>query len=371
MDAVNPETFASGDQPAVTPKPRVSKSVALWGILGALSIIYLGLLFVRPEILSTYLPTVAPVGAPESNEGQRANALAATQDLRDKVYALETEVEALRGDIASKTDAISLKAVGLDDRITALEAAKIAAAPGTPVGKAAAKAATAAASAAPLALSQPAPAAQPAEVAVAIAPATAAATAPLLTETPAAAPASKKKAAAAAAKVTAPASPAAPGAPAINAAASIAPSFEAGGLPGVKLLNSIPPVPAAPVQAPAAAPAAATAVQNPAAAIAPPLVTGSVDGAPAARVAKPVGVYIGSGPSLDAVRSSWSLLSSRHADSLAGLQPRYTSSMDAEGMNYGLVAGPLKTTADAQKVCKDLAAKAVSCRIGEFGGEAL
>jgi hypothetical protein len=333
MDTTNHDALASSDTPMGLPARRFSPMVALWGVLGALSVLYLGLLIARPEVLSSYLPTVAPVGAPESNEGQRAMAMAATQDLRDKVAALETEVEALRGDIASKTDSLSLKSVALDERLSGLEASKIAAAPGIPLTKAAAKAAAAIAAAPPI----PAPIAVP------------------------------KVAAAPVVKTLAPPAPVAVAKPAavqpLNAATSIAPPFQVDSLPGVKLLNSVPP-PAAAVAAP----------QNPAAAIAPPLVTGSLNGAPVdpvAKVAKPVGVYIGSGPTLDSVRSSWSLLSTRNADSLAGLQPRYTSSMDAEGMSYGLVAGPLKSTVEAQKVCKDLAAKAINCRIGEYGGEAL
>ena len=85
----------------------------------------------------------------------------------------------------------------------------------------------------------------------------------------------------------------------------------------------------------------------------------------------PVGIYIGSGPSVDSLRLSWSLLSDRNAESLKALEPRYTTGIDANGLNYGLVAGPLRSVADAQKLCKDLAAKAVTCRVGDFTGEAL
>ena len=329
MEATMPEALANHEPPAVQPARRFSPLVAMWGVLGAISLIYLGLLIARPEVLSTYLPAVAPVGAPESNEGQRANAIAATQDLRDKVNELEIQVEALRNDIASKTDTLSLKTVALDDRLTAVETSRIAAAPATKVvsGKT-------------------------------VAIGDAAATPPVSLLAPQAKPAAPVKKAAAAPV----AKPAATAETAANPAAALAPPFPSNDqIPGVKLLNSIPP------------PAAAK--ENPAAALAPPLVTGSVEQpnlpAQVAKIAKPVGIYIGSGPSLESVRSSWSTLSSTNPGTLGGLQPRYTSSMDAEGMNYGLIAGPLKSTAEAQKVCKDLAAKAVNCRIGEYGGEAL
>ena len=125
--------------------------------------------------------------------------------------------------------------------------------------------------------------------------------------------------------------------------------------------------------APAAAPA------NAAEALAPKLETGSVQNlgagglpaAPVAKAAKPVGIYIGSGPSVDSLRLSWSLLSDRNPESLRNLEPRYTTGIDSNGLNFGLVAGPVQSAADAQKLCKDLAAKAVTCRVGEFTGEAL
>ena len=200
--------------------------------------------------------------------------------------------------------------------------------------------------------------------------------------------AAKKAAAAAAKAVVAPAVPAAlapaaaavPAVPAAalpvakaapNAAAAIAPPIATAdpvAANGVKLINL--PLSASSVASKAApapvAPAAPPA--NAAEALAPKLETGTLQNLGAV---KPVGIYIGSGPSVDSVRQSWSLLADRNATTLGGLEPRYTTGIDANGLNYGLVAGPVKSVADAQKICRDLAAKAVTCRVGDFTGEAL
>jgi hypothetical protein len=86
---------------------------------------------------------------------------------------------------------------------------------------------------------------------------------------------------------------------------------------------------------------------------------------------KPVGVKISSGNSVDSLRLSWSLLADRHADTLKNLEPRYKMSGDPANPNYDLVAGPIKSRAEANKVCKALAAQNVPCKVGEFAGDTL
>lgn len=86
---------------------------------------------------------------------------------------------------------------------------------------------------------------------------------------------------------------------------------------------------------------------------------------------KPVGVQISSGASVDSLRLSWSLLSDRHSDTLKNLEPRYIARGDEAAPTYDLIVGPIKSKADAQKVCKSLAAKNVPCKIGDFLGDAL
>lgn len=123
--------------------------------------------------------------------------------------------------------------------------------------------------------------------------------------------------------------------------------------------GSVKPVPAV-APAPAVKPAAAPAEPPPFGA---PVVT---------PAAKPVGVQIASGSSIDSLRLSWDLLSETHADKLKSLEPRYSLSVDNGAVVYNLMAGPVKSEAEARKMCKALAAKAIACKVvGEFGGAAL
>ena len=111
------------------------------------------------------------------------------------------------------------------------------------------------------------------------------------------------------------------------------------------------------------------------------LETGSVDGqcravafGPArghARRPSRLGLQIATGPSVDALRLSWSLLSGRHEQSLASLQPRYTTGSDASGLTYDLVVGPVASTADARRICKELGAQGHTVPDRQFAGDAL
>lgn len=83
-----------------------------------------------------------------------------------------------------------------------------------------------------------------------------------------------------------------------------------------------------------------------------------------------VGVQLGGGTTLDALRLNWSLMSEQNED-LRRLEPRYTTS-DAQGtLPYRLQAGPLPTREDAVKVCAELISRGMPCRVGSFGGSAL
>lgn len=126
-----------------------------------------------------------------------------------------------------------------------------------------------------------------------------------------------------------------------------------------------------------------TAAPAPAAKTPPTIETGSVKPAPAVEaplfetaVVKPapktLALQIAQGSSLDSLRLSWNLLSETHADNLRNLEPRYTTGVDQNGLVYNLMAGPVKTEAEAKKMCKDLTAKAIPCKIvGDFDGPSL
>lgn len=86
---------------------------------------------------------------------------------------------------------------------------------------------------------------------------------------------------------------------------------------------------------------------------------------------KPFAVQLASGASLDDIRYNWSILSTQHADALAKLAPRFTSTgTPAAGQTYDLIAGPVKTAADAKKICKTLATRGMDCKVALYEGEA-
>jgi hypothetical protein len=100
-----------------------------------------------------------------------------------------------------------------------------------------------------------------------------------------------------------------------------------------------------------------------------PIETGSV--APQSRgEGGAAGIQLGTGPSVDALRLNWTLLSQRHQGLLQRLQPRYTAARGATGA-YDLIAGPVPNAGDAERICDALRAQNVSCKVGAFGGNAL
>lgn len=80
------------------------------------------------------------------------------------------------------------------------------------------------------------------------------------------------------------------------------------------------------------------------------------------------GVIVASGPSVDALRLSWSLLSDRHKAALGRMEPRVVTT---DGNTFQLVAGPLPSDTEAAKVCATLKARGIACRPSQFKGDAL
>ncbi|MBA2127815.1 SPOR domain-containing protein [Hyphomicrobium methylovorum] len=87
--------------------------------------------------------------------------------------------------------------------------------------------------------------------------------------------------------------------------------------------------------------------------------------------AKPIGLQIGSDSSVEGLRMSWIQIAALHNDRLKTFKPRYTSNGDPNNPNFQLVAGPVKTKADAIRICKELNAQNVTCKVGDFIGNAL
>ncbi len=84
-----------------------------------------------------------------------------------------------------------------------------------------------------------------------------------------------------------------------------------------------------------------------------------------------VGVVLAEGPSVDALRLSWSLLSESHSAALYNLTPRYTTNSDTPEPSYSLVAGPLNDHNAAERVCEKVRAKGIPCYTATYSGNAL
>lgn len=93
--------------------------------------------------------------------------------------------------------------------------------------------------------------------------------------------------------------------------------------------------------------------------------------APVAEPAGPKGIQIATGPSVDALRISWMLLSERHKEILRRYEPRFVPSPSGTTPAYRLIAGPIENTTAANRVCSELKARRVTCGVSAFGGEPL
>jgi hypothetical protein len=89
------------------------------------------------------------------------------------------------------------------------------------------------------------------------------------------------------------------------------------------------------------------------------------------RETKPIGIQIASDSSLDALRLSWLQISEHQGSKLKKLTARYTTNGDPANPSYSLIAGPVKSKAEANRICKDLKAQDMPCSIGDFTGNEL
>ena len=84
----------------------------------------------------------------------------------------------------------------------------------------------------------------------------------------------------------------------------------------------------------------------------------------------PVGVLIATGPSLDAVRLSWQLLTETNKSVLRPFEPRYVESIGDGGL-FQLIAGPVASREEAARVCERLKARNARCSVTGFTGQPL
>lgn len=113
-----------------------------------------------------------------------------------------------------------------------------------------------------------------------------------------------------------------------------------------------------------------------------PIETGSVDkksankpisfGAAVVKpAAHPYGIQIATDPSVDGLRITWGALSQIHPEQLSQLKARYADVGTAGNPSYGLIAGPVKSKAEARKLCKELLAQSITCKVSDYRGNVL
>jgi hypothetical protein len=89
------------------------------------------------------------------------------------------------------------------------------------------------------------------------------------------------------------------------------------------------------------------------------------------RESKPLGLELASNATIEGLRQTWGRLAQQHHDKLRRLKARYTINANPANPSFNLVAGPIRSKAEAMRLCKDLQAQAVSCSVGDFTGNAL
>ena len=83
----------------------------------------------------------------------------------------------------------------------------------------------------------------------------------------------------------------------------------------------------------------------------------------------PVALQLATGNTVEALRLTWQLLSERHRAQLKSLEPRYVGGPG--GTTFALVAGPVATREEAQRLCGTFKARRVACTVADYAGEPL
>ncbi len=345
----------------ITSRPRaISPYVLAWGALALLAAFYLTALTLRPDLVTEHLPIFRPdsldgkSGEPEGNQGQRAmsKAFAEVQGLRQSVSQMQLELAKLKTELNSSQDhdrTLASRIALLEEKVSAAAPALASAAPAKAAAAAEAKQAEA---------KQPDKAAP--KVASAVPPARLD-TARLETGS-----------------VGAPR----PTTSQVPSMASALAGSESVAVVTPNVINAPQRVqqPVAVAQAGAAAVTAAATRPAPVADLTSDSETATLTSFGPATVTPskpeptgPIGLRISNGPSLDALRLSWSLLADRHSAQFKNMEARYAARVpEGDGdPSFDLIAGPVKTPVEARRICKALAAKNIPCQIGSFAGPSL
>ena len=296
-------------------RPIFNRYVVLWTMLGTLATGYLAVLLFSPDWLDGLFP-VSNLGDPQANRGQRAAARLASDisGLRDSVSRMQMDMAKVKTEVEGGVE----RDRNLANQVTAIEQ-KLSALPQAPIE----------------------------------------ATSP---------PANGGKSASQSAQPNAPELIRAnldAGAPVTTEATAEQP----------RVINAPEPVAQTtgevldPGKSTASAPATAVVAAAPAPAAADQAL--SFGPAVVKPAPKPVGVRLSSAASVDALRLSWSVLADRHGAALKNLVPRYVAGGDPQNPSFDLIAGPIKSSAQAKRLCKTLTDASTPCKVGEFAGDAL
>ena len=309
-----------GDAPVMASSATIIKLPTyyrgIWVTLMSFAIAYMGLVAVRPDIVTEALPTVKIASVLMDEDDAELRRVASESDsMRQQLFNARAELNGLRGELARRADREST----LTLKVAALEARE-----------------------AKLAETQAADA------------------------TAAAAKASAVARLAEKAKLSKQAQPAMSAVEKLAATAGAPPGAVHQQVASIPLQSTAPVAPQRPVTT---NPVETASISAPATA-ATPKAEAKPDGTTSAAA-----IQLGTGPSLDALRLNWSALSLRQQAALQKLQPRYTTSREPSaggvGPAFDLIAGPLPNAAEAQKLCETLRAAYVSCRVTTFNGNAL
>lgn len=316
--ALGPET-APPNLP-LAKRPLFTPKVVVWSMLGLVAAAYIGTMLLAPALLDDLTPTSAYIAEPQSNQGQRtaARLVSDVNGLKESMAQVQLDLSKMKTEVATSAD----RANAMKTQLMALEQ-RLAQTSGQTLDTA-----------------EPQMDANQSSRAVIA---------------PKASPPSESDASVAS---DAPGSPQLP--KLVNADAA---SKDANGERGLET-GSVAQA------AKSAAKTAKTAAAKPKAAdpAADPIDFTDTVVQPATV---PVGIQISSGASIDSLRLSWSLLADRHAGTLKKLQPRYVARGDTDNPTYDLIAGPIKTRSEAERLCKGLSAKNVPCTVSDYIGAAL
>lgn len=348
---LNPFLLAPERAPRPATRGQGNLYVVLWALIGLAAAAYLAVSTLKPQLLAEWWPALGrTISQPQSNEGQRAAAVAEAERLREDLDQAQVSLQGLRQTLAERDAQIratELRVTGLEKELMGARSAaaampsrlgETAAAPPQTAGERATRDgrpvdfelvnAEAKSNVAPVSGTLPGERVTIVESEIPL---------PVRRPSVASAPRAEAKPEPIAQLVR----------PTIEIKPNVPTPIETGSV-GDEAANT---------DKPATVPAQAGPISFGSA-----IVTRAT--------ASPVGIRLTAGPSVDALRLSWGLMSERHGVELGNLEPRYVLG-GPPSAPYALVAGPVKSSAEAKVLCDSLIRKGIPCSVDSFLGNAL